>query len=83
MMAPLGESPWWSEDVTAKPILPITNFKSFPTTNDPDGFGVGHVPLSRAASGSWLPAKFRSDLVTDDEFIWVTEWEKSGGGVWS
>jgi hypothetical protein len=56
---------------------------SLGSINDPDGFGVGHVPLSRATFGSWLPAKFRSDPVTDDEFIWVTEWEKSGGGVWS
>ena len=51
--------------------------------DDPDGFGVGHLPLSRGTFGSWLPARFQSELITDDEFIWVTEWEKSGGGVWS
>lgn len=56
---------------------------SLGSMNDRDGFGVGHVPLSCATFGSWLPVKFRSDPVTDDEFIWVTEWEKSGGSAWS
>jgi hypothetical protein len=56
---------------------------SLGSINDADGFGVGHLPLSCAAFGSWLPAKFRCDPVTDDELIWVTEWERSGGSVWS
>jgi hypothetical protein len=56
---------------------------SLGSINDPDGFGVGHLPLSCATFGSWLPAKFRCDPVTDDELIWVTEWEQSGGSVWS
>jgi hypothetical protein len=56
---------------------------SLGSIKDPDGFGVGHLPLSCATFGSWLPAKFRSDPVTDDELIWVTEWERSGGSVWS
>lgn len=54
---------------------------SLGSMNDPDGFGVGHIPLSRAAFGSWLPAKIRYDPVTDDELIWVTECERSGGSV--
>jgi hypothetical protein len=45
--------------------------------------GVGHIPLSCATFGSWLPAKFRSDPVKDDDLVWVTEWEKSGGSAWS
>ena len=56
---------------------------SLGSINDPDGFGVGHIPLACATFGSWLPAKFRSDPVTDDELIWVTDWERSGGSVWS
>jgi hypothetical protein len=55
---------------------------SLGSINDPDGFGVGHLPLSCATFGSWLPAKFRCDRVTNDELIWVTEWERSGGSVW-
>jgi hypothetical protein len=56
---------------------------SLGSISDPDGFGVGHIPLSCATFGSWLPAKFRSDPVTDEELICVTEWERSGGSVWS
>ena len=56
---------------------------SLGSINDPDGFGIGHLPLSRGTFGSWLPTKFQTDPVTDDEFIWVTAWEESGGGVWS
>ena len=53
------------------------------TINDADGFGVGHIPLSCACFGSWLPVRFRTDPVADDEVIWVTEWEKSDGSVWN
>ena len=52
--------------------------------DDPDGFGVGHLPLSPSTFGSWLPVHFQDDPVTDgEELIWVTEWERSGGGVWN
>jgi hypothetical protein len=50
--------------------------------DDPDGFGVGHLPLSLGTFGSWLPVCFQQEPVTDDELIWVREWEKSGGSVW-
>ena len=50
--------------------------------DDPDGFGVGHLPLSLGTFGSWLPVRFQNEPVTDDELVWVREWEKSGGGVW-
>ncbi len=56
---------------------------SLGSIDDPDGFGVGHLPLSRGTFGAWLPERFQGDPVTDDEFVWVTEWEKSGGGVWT
>jgi len=56
---------------------------SLGSIDDLDGFGVGHLPLSRGTFGSWLPARIQNDPVTDDELIWVSEWEKSGGGVWN
>ncbi len=56
---------------------------SLGSIDDPDGFGVGHVPLLGGTFGSWLPVRCQSDPVTDDELIWVIEWENSGGGVWS
>jgi hypothetical protein len=30
---------------------------SLGSINDPDGFGVGHLPLSRGTFGSWAPGQ--------------------------
>ena len=73
----------YKEKFAIRPQLLEMRALSLGSIDDPDGFGVGHVPLSCARFGSWLPARFRSDPVTDDEFVWVTEWERSGGDVWS
>ena len=51
--------------------------------DDPGGFGVGHLPLSYGTFGSWSPIRIQSDSVNDDELVWVIEWQKSRGGVWS
>jgi hypothetical protein len=65
-------------------VTALRRFKAFRWghIDDPDGFGVGHLPLSLGTFGSWLPVCFQKEPVTDDDLIWVREWEKSGGGVW-
>ena len=73
----------YKEKFATRPKSVEMHALSLGSIDDPDGFGVSHIPLSCATFGSWLPAKFRCDPVTDDEFIWVTEWERSGGSVWS
>jgi hypothetical protein len=59
----------YKENFAIRPQSVEMRALSLGSINGPDGFGVGHVPLSCATLGSWLPAKFRSDPVTDDEFI--------------
>ena len=56
---------------------------SLGTLGDPEGFGVGHLPLARSTLGLWLPVRFQSDPVTDDELVRIREWEKSGRDVLS
>ena len=73
----------YREKFRERPRSVATDALSLGTIDNPDGFGVGHLPLSRGTFGSWLPVRFQTDPVTDDELIWVAEWEKSGGGVWS
>ena len=73
----------YKEKFATRPTSVEMRALSLGSIDDPDGFGVGHIPLSCAAFGFWLPAKIRYDPVTDDELILVTEWERSGGSVWS
>ena len=70
----------YKEKFAIRPDSVGTSALSLGSIHDPDGFGVGHIPLSCATFGSWLPAKFRSEPVTDDEFIWVTEWGNTRRG---
>lgn len=73
----------YKERFHERPQSVDTGSLSLGRIDDPDGFGVGHLPLSLGTFGSWLPVRFQSDPVTDDELVWVSEWEKSGGGVWN
>jgi hypothetical protein len=72
----------YKENFTERPARIDIASLSMGSIDDPDGFGVGHLPLSRGSFGSWLPRRAGHDPVIDDELIWVHEWEKSRGGVW-
>ncbi len=50
------------------------------TINDQDGFGVGHLVLTKEDFGSWKPMfLFRADL-TPDELAGVKMWRQGAGG---
>jgi hypothetical protein len=51
------------------------------TINDPDGFGMGHLPISRNEFQSWDPALIMQSKVTPDELEGYEEWKKDRGGV--
>ena len=66
-------------------------FKDRPTTvdkralslgkvDDPDGFGMGHLPLTRAAFVAWQPKLLERGEVSSEELDGFLEWQKSGGG---
>jgi hypothetical protein len=48
--------------------------------DDPDGFGMGHLPLTRAAFVAWKPKLLERGTVSDEELDGFLEWQKSGGG---
>jgi hypothetical protein len=49
--------------------------------HDPDGFGMGHLPLSRKAFWRMEPQLIQMSEVKEDELDGYKEWKKAGGGV--
>ena len=67
-------------------------FQSRPTTvevgslslgkpGDPDGFGMGHIPMREAGFLEWQPVLITKTTVTPDELEGYKIWKESGGGV--
>ena len=54
---------------------------TFGSIDDADGFGIGHLPLSRATFAAWLPVRFQHSQVTDEELEGYRIWEDSEGGT--
>ena len=55
---------------------------SLGSIHDPDGFGIGHLPLSRPEFGGWEPVRINREKVADEELEGYRMWQESGGGVW-
>jgi hypothetical protein len=55
---------------------------SLGSIHDPDGFGMGHLPLSEGAFGLWEPIVIHREPVTEDELDGYQIWKESRGGVW-
>lgn len=52
------------------------------TINDTDGFGVGHLPLSRETFATGAPTRIGREAVTSEELEGYRLWEEHGGGTW-
>jgi hypothetical protein len=72
----------YKEKFRDRPVSIEAGALSQGSIDDPNGFGIGHLPLSRGTFGSWLPVRFSNEPVTDHELVWVQEWQKSSGRVW-
>lgn len=55
---------------------------SLGTIHDPDGFGVGHLPMSAAGFSSWTPSRICRQEVTDEELEGYRYWLEDQGGNW-
>ena len=53
------------------------------TMFDPDGSGIGHLPLSHQAFAASEPEPIKASPVQPSELEGYEEWKKAGGGVWS
>jgi hypothetical protein len=49
--------------------------------NDPDGFGMGHLPLQRDTFLLWKPKLIAVTSVTDEELDGYKMWKEAGGGL--
>jgi hypothetical protein len=55
---------------------------SLGTIHDADGFGIGHMPLSRRQFEGWAPVLVRKEVVNESELDGYHEWQQANGGVW-
>lgn len=46
------------------------------------GFGIGHLPISRASFASWRPIRIQHELVAEDELEGYRVWKDAEGGIW-
>jgi hypothetical protein len=51
--------------------------------DDPDGFGIGHLPLASSEFAAWQPVFIKKVAVSPDELDGYEYWKESGGGVWN
>jgi hypothetical protein len=49
--------------------------------HDPDGFGIGHLPLTKKAFDSWEPMLISRTSVSAEELEGYEEWKKAQGGL--
>ena len=51
--------------------------------DDPQGFGIGHLPLAPRDFALWFPVHLATRPVTEDELDGYRYWKESGGGTFS
>jgi hypothetical protein len=49
--------------------------------HDPDGFGIGHLPIDLPTFSSWQPQLLLRSSVTDEELDGYRMWKESGAGA--
>ena len=54
---------------------------SLGNVRDPDGFGIGHMPISRSEFTSWQPELIAHSTITREELEGYELWKQSNGGV--
>jgi hypothetical protein len=73
----------FKETFADRPRRASTTGLTLGTIHDPDGFGMGHLPLSTAGFGAWLPIRNGNEPVHEDELEGYRMWQDAGGGVWA
>jgi hypothetical protein len=55
---------------------------SLGSIDDKDGFGMGHLPLSREGFANWQPVFISQTSVSEEELEGYRMWKEAGGGIW-
>jgi hypothetical protein len=50
------------------------------SVHDPDGFGMGHMPLSYAAFSAWVPIFLMAGSLAEEELEGYRYWQEENGG---
>jgi hypothetical protein len=72
----------YKERFSCAPTHVDTAALSLGKIDDKDGFGIGHLPLSRATFAAWAPLRIQRESVTDEELEGYRMWQESKGGTW-
>jgi hypothetical protein len=71
----------YKQKFSARPAtIDVANL-SLGKPGDPDGFGMGHIPLREAGFLEWQPVLITTTTVTPEELEGHKIWKQSGGGV--
>ena len=71
----------YKQKFSAQPATIDVASLSLGKPGDPDGFGMGHIPLREAGFLEWQPVLITKTTVTPDELEGYKIWKESGGGV--
>ena len=52
------------------------------TILDSNGFGIGHLPLSRKDFAAWKPMFMQRNSLSKEELEGYEDWKRLQGGVW-
>lgn len=66
----------WKE----RPATVDVSTLSMGSIDDPEGFGMGHLPLSRKAFTAWQPMFVQDGTVANEELDGYQMWKEGGGG---
>jgi hypothetical protein len=66
----------WKE----RPATVDVSILSLGGVDDPEGFGMGHLPLSKNAFAAWRPIFIQDGKVAKDELDGYEMWKEGGGG---
>jgi hypothetical protein len=71
----------YKQKFSARPTTIDVASLSLGKPGDPDGFGMGHIPLRETGFLGWRPVLITKSTVTPDELEGYKIWKESGGGV--
>lgn len=73
----------YRESFPTRPAVAERGDLSLGKVDDPEGFGIGHIPLSPKDFALTFPVKLRAEPVGDDELDGYRIWKESGGVAFS
>jgi hypothetical protein len=71
----------YRERFPARPTSIDPESLSLGSVDDPDGFGIGHMPIAPHDFALWFPVHLATEPVTDEELEGYRYWKESGGGT--